>query len=326
MGRTVTLTARLLGYILVLWLGATANFLLPRLMPGDPINFLIGEDTGRLSVGQRTAVLAQFGLDRSLTEQYGRYWRGLLHLDLGTSTGYGAPVLKLVAQRFPWTLLLVGCAIVLAFIIGFALACLFHWVESARTSSVLMCGVVFFGSLPPFWVGMVTIAVFAVTLGWLPSHGAAAAESGITWGGVLRHALLPVTTLTLGYIPSVFLVARAALESALGEGYVALARSHGATPLRVLLRQAAPIAVLPLVSQFAMSFGVLLGGTVIVETVFAYPGLGLLLYEGILSLDFPLVQGVFLLLVLSVILANIAADIVQRGLDPRVRSGPGTTS
>jgi len=130
---------------------------------------------------------------------------------------------------------------------------------------------------------------------------------------------LPVATLTLGFVPSVFLVARAGLESALGEGYVALARSHGATPLRVLLRQAAPIAVLPLINQFAMSFGVLLGGAVIVESVFAYPGLGSLLYEGILSLDFPLVQGVFLLLVFSVVLANIAADIAQARLDPRQR-------
>jgi peptide/nickel transport system permease protein len=326
MGRTVTRTARFLSYFVVLWLGATANFLLPRLLPGDPIDFLIGDDTGRLSAAQRTAVLAQFGLDRPLTEQYRQYWRALLHFDLGTSTGYGLPVLKLVAQRLPWTLLLVGSAIVLAFVIGFALACLFHWVESARTSSVLMCVVVFLGSLPPFWVGMVAIAVFAVTLGWLPSHDAAAIESGITWAGVLRHALLPVATLTLGYVPTVFLIARAALENALGEGYVALARSHGATPLRVLLRQAAPIAVLPLVNQFAMSFGVLLGGTVIVETVFAYPGLGLLLYEGILSLDFPLVQGVFLLLVLSVVLANIAADLAQVRLDPRVRSGVDTTS
>lgn len=110
-------------------------------------------------------------------------------------------------------------------------------------------------------------------------------------------------------------------KEALGEGYVALARSHGARPFRVLLRQAAPVAALPLVNQFAMSFGGLLGGTVIVETVFAYPGLGSLLYEGILALDFPLVQGVFLLLVFSMVLANIAADFTQSRLDPRWRDG-----
>ena len=326
MGRTVTRAARLFGYVVVLWLGATANFLLPRLLPGDPIEFLIGDDSGRLSAAQRTAVLAQFGLDRPLIEQYRQYLSGLTHLDLGTSTGYGTPVVKLVAERLPWTLLLVGSAIVLAFVLGLALACLFHWVQSSRMSSALMFGVVFFGSLPPFWVGMVAIAAFAVTLGWLPGHGAASMEDRISWVSALRHALLPVATLTLGYVPSVFLVARAGLEDALGEGYVALARSHGATPLRVLLRQAAPIAVLPLVNQFAMSFGMLLGGTVIVETVFAYPGLGLLLYEGILSLDVPLVQGVFLLLVFSVVLANIAADIAQGRLDPRLRGGLDTTS
>src|SRR6185503_10873926 len=119
-----------------------------------------------------------------------------------------------------------------------------------------------------------------------------------------------------GYLPAPFLLARAALEDALGAGYVALARSHGAGPLRVLLRQATPNAALPLVNQLAISFGALLGGTVVVETVFAYPGLGSLLYEGILAHDFPLVQGVFLLLVFSVVLSNFAADTVQRRLDP----------
>lgn len=318
--------ARLFGYVVVLWLGATANFLLPRLLPGDPVQFLIGEESSRLTARQRAAVLSQFGLDRPLPEQYARYLGGLARLDLGASVSRGAPVLKLVADRLPWTLLLVGSAIVLAFVLGFALACLFHWVERTRTSSALMCVVVFLGSLPPFWVGMVAIAAFAVSLGWLPTHGAATAGSGITLIDVLRHALLPVVTLTLGYGPSVFLLARAALEDALGEGYVALARSHGAKPLRVLLRQAAPIALLPLVNQFALSLGVLLGGAVVVETVFAYPGLGLLLYEGILSLDFPLVQGVFLLLVFSVVLANVAADVAQRRLDPRLRGGLDRTA
>jgi peptide/nickel transport system permease protein len=315
----MTRAARLFSYVIVLWLGATANFLLPRLLPGDPVEFLIGEESSRLTSAQRSAVLSQFGLERPLPEQYVRYISGIARLDLGVSVRHGAPVSSVVAARLPWTLLLVGSAIVLAFAIGSILAGLFHWVGSSRTSSALMCVVVFLGSLPAFWTGMVAIAVFAVSLGWLPSHGAAPVETGTTWMSVLRHAALPVATLTLSYLPSVFLVARAALESALGEGYVALARSHGATPLRVLVRQAGPIAVLPLVNQFAMSFGVLLGGTVIVESVFAYPGLGMLLYEGILSLDFPLVQGVFLLMVFSVVLANAAADLVQRRLDPRTR-------
>ena len=315
-------SARLAGYLVVLWLGATANFLLPRLLPGDPVQFLIGEETSRLSARQKSAVLAQFGLDESLPRQYARYWSGLARLDLGNSVSRGVPVLRLVAERLPWTLLLVGSAIVLSFVIGLALACWFHWVRSARTSAALMSMILFSGSLPPFWVGMVFIAVFAVTLGWLPSHGVTTPGAPLEWLGVVRHAVLPVAALTLGYLPSVFLVARAALQEALGEGYVALARSHGAGPMRVLLRQAAPIALLPLVNQFAVSFGGLLGGTVVVETVFAWPGLGSLLYEGILALDFPLVQGVFLLLVFSVVLANFAADLLQRRLDPRLRRMP----
>lgn len=313
--------APLFGYLLVLWLGATANFLLPRLLPGDPVGFLVGEEAGRLGPAQREAVLAQFGLDRPLLAQYRSYMSGLVRLDFGASVRHGAPVLNLVAARLPWTLLLVGSAMLSAFAAGFALACLFHWLPDRRFSSALMGGVVLLSSFPPFWVGMTAIAIFAVGLGWLPSHGEMAPVAA-GWAAIwslLRHALLPVGTLTLAYLPEVFLVARASLQEALGAGYVALARAHGAGPWRVLLRQAAPNAVLPLVSQFFIRLGGLLGGTVVVETVFAYPGLGLLFYEGILAHDFPLVQGVFLLMVLIVVLANMAADLLQARLDPRLR-------
>lgn len=313
---------RLFGYLLVLWLGATVNFLLPRLLPGDPVEFLIGEEASRLTPQQHQAVLAQFGLDRPLAEQYLSYLGGLIEFDLGTSVAHGAPVLEVIASRAPWTLLLVGSAIVLASALGFGLACLFHRLPRPQASSALLGGVVLFGSLPPFWVGMLFIAIFAAGLGWLPSHGAldAQAQGLAVLASVLRHAALPIATLTLAYLPAVFLLARAGLEDALGSGYVALARSHGAGAWRVLLRQAAPNMLLPLANQFAMSFGTLLGGTVVVESVFAYPGLGLALYEGILAHDFPLAQGLFLLMVLTVVLANCAADLLQVLLDPRLRA------
>lgn len=313
---------RFLGYLMVIWLGATVNFLLPRLLPGDPVEFLVGEETSRLTLQQHQAVLAQFGLDKPLLAQYWTYLCGLVKLDLGTSVAHAAPVLDVITSRAPWTLLLVGTAIILSFIIGFALACLFHRIRRPQGSSTLLGSVVLFGSLPPFWVGMLFIAIFAAGFGWLPSHGAIdpEAEGWVAFCSLLRHAVLPIATLTLAYLPAVFLLARAGLEEALGSGYVALARAHGASPMRVLLRQAAPNVILPLANQFAMSFGTLLGGTIVVESVFAYPGLGLALYEGILSHDFPLVQGLFLLLVCTVVLANCAADAVQRLLDPRLRS------
>lgn len=313
---------RVLGYLVVLWLGATVNFLLPRLLPGDPVEFLVGEEASRLTPQQHHAVLAQFGLEKSLLEQYWSYLAGLAHLDLGTSVVHGSPVLEVIASRVPWTLLLVGSAILLSFVIGFALACLFHGLRRAQSSSALLGGVMLFGSLPPFWVGMLLIAIFAGVLGWLPSHGALDPEAvgWSAWGSLLRHALLPVATLTLAYLPAVFLLARAGLEDALGSAYVALARAHGAGPLRVLLRQATPNVVLPLANQLAMNFGALLGGTVVIESVFAYPGLGLALYEGILAHDFPLVQGLFLLMVFMVVLANCVADLLQVALDPRLRS------
>lgn len=312
---------RFLTYLLILWLAATVNFLLPRILPGDPVEFLLGEEASRLDPGQHNALLAEFGLERPLAEQYLRYLLSAIHLDFGTSVGHGVSVLTVVAQRLPWTLLLAASATVLATVLGFTLACAFHCLPGRQLPSVLMGIIVMLGSLPMFWVGMVLIAVFAAELGWFPSHGAMSpvADWWIAITSVLHHAALPVTTLTLFHLPAVFLLARAGLESALGASYVALARSHGAAPARVLLRQAAPNAVLPLVNQFAISVGGILGGTVVVESVFAYPGLGLLLYEGILAHDFPLVQGVFLFLVLAVVVANVIADLLQVFLDPRLR-------
>lgn len=314
---TVKKVARIFGYLFVIWLGATTNFLLPRLLPGDPVEFLVGEEASRLSEAQRAVVLAEFGLDQPLWVQYAEYWRGLMRWDLGFSVGHGRPVLSLIGERLPWTLLLVGSAIVLASVLGCLLAGLFHWLSRPSLSSSLLAMVIFFGSLPPFWLAMVVIAVFAVALGWLPSHGAAVVAEELSFSGVLSHAVLPVLTLTLSFLPAIFLVGRAGLEEALGAPFVALARSQGASPSRVLLRQAAPNAVLPLVNQFAMSFGGLLGGTVVVEKVFAYPGTGALLYEGIEAQDFPLVQGIFLLSVFSMVLANLVADLIQDRLDPR---------
>lgn len=312
---------RFLSCLLVLLLAATVNFLLPRVLPGDPVEFLVGEEASRLMPEQRNAVLAEFRLERSLAEQYLLYLASVISLDFGTSVGHGVSVLTVVAQRLPWTLLLSASAIVLATILGFALACAFHCLPGRRLPSVLMGILVMLGSLPTFWVGMVMIAVFGAALGWFPSHGTMnpVAEGWIAIVSVLHHAALPVTTLTLFHLPAVFLLARAGLESALGSGYVALARSHGAGPTRVLVRQAAPNAVLPLANQFAISFGGILGGTVVVESVFAYPGLGLLLYEGILAHDFPLVQGIFLLFIFAVVAANIAADLLQVLLDQRLR-------
>lgn len=314
---------RLLGYLLVLWAAATANFLLPRVLPGDPVEFLVGEEASRLSLQQQQAVLAQFGLERPLLTQYGRYLSSIARFDLGFSVTHGMPVTAVIAARLPWTLFLVGTALLLAFVLGFALAALFHMLGSGRVA--LLAGVIAIGSLPPFWIGMVSIAIFAAQLGWLPSHGAIApaVEDAAALESVLRHALLPVATLTLAYLPPVFLLARAGLADALNSAYVALARALGARPWVVLLRHAAPNALLPLVNQLAIGFGGLLGGTVVVESVFAYPGMGLALYEGILAHDFPLVQAVFLLLVVVVVLANLAADAVQALLDPRLRAGEG---
>lgn len=322
---TLKFFLRLSAFVLTLWCAVSINFLLPRLLPGDPVEFLIGEDASRLSPERRAAVLAQFGLDRPLVVQYGKHLLDLIRLDLGASVGHGRPVSELLLERLPWTLLLVGGGTLMAFAIGFVLASLFHGLPGRTLPALLMGMVMTTGSFPPFWTGLGAIALFAVGLGGFPAFGSIDPGSQ-GWGGLwsmLHHVALPMATLTLAYLPPVFLVARAALGEALGSGYVALARAHGAGPLRVLIRQAAPNALPPLLNQLAVSLGGLVGGTVVVETVFAYPGLGLLFYEGLLARDFPLLQGAFSLLVVTSVSMSLIADLFQSRLDPRLRMGIG---
>lgn len=314
--------ARVRGHLLVLWLGVTTNFLLPRLIPGDPVQFLIGEEGSRLTAEQRQTVLAQFGMDRPVLEQYGAYLAGLVRGDLGVSLSYGASVAAVIGSRLPWSLFLVGSAALLAAGSGFLLACVFHRLRPGRKPICLMGAVVAIGSVPAFLAGMVAIAVFAVKLGWFPTHGAVALEATgpAVIGSVLRHSVLPIGTLTLAQLPSFFLLARAGLEGALRSGYTILARAHGLAPWRILLWHAAPNAVLPFINHLGITLGGLVGGTVVVETLFAYPGMGSLLHQGIVAHDLPLLQGVFLCFVVAVVLANAGADLLQLRLDPRLRT------
>ena len=319
------LAGRGIQYLGVLSVVATLNFLLPRSLPGGPLRGLAGEDVGELTARQREQILAAYGLDRPLPEQFASYLGGLLRGDFGRSFRSGRPVLEVVGEALPWTLLLVGTATVIGAVLGIALG-----VWSARrrqrapgggngivTSSLMV------DSLPAFWVGMLLIVAFGVTLGWLPTFGARSpglrAEG---WGAVrdiAAHLVLPVTALVGAGIAQLVLITRSSMVSVLGADFLDHQQARG-LPERRRTRHALRNGLLPVHTVLMLEIGWIVGGALVVETVFAFPGLGRLTFEAIGARDFPLMQGAFLLLSVTVIILNLLADLTYPLLDPRLRA------
>jgi peptide/nickel transport system permease protein len=306
----------------VLVVAVCLNFALPRLAPGDVVDYLFPpEQSSALSPEQRARVLAQFGLDEPLPQQFQRYVAGIARGDLMVSVRYGSPVRDLLVARLGWTLLLVGGAVVLSTIAGTLLGFSSAWRRGSSRDAGTLTSVMLVDSMPPFFVGMLMILLFSVTLGWLPTFGARAVVPAVglaAAGEVLQRLVLPLVTLTLASIGPIYLVARSALVSELAEDYVLMAEAKGLTP-RQVRRHAQRNALVPVATVAAIGMGTLVGGAAVVETVFAYPGLGRLIYESVLARDYPVLQGAFLLLAIGVIVANLLVDLLYPVLDPRVR-------
>jgi peptide/nickel transport system permease protein len=312
-------------YGLVLLVALSLNFFLPRMMPGSPLRFLAGEDVGMLSSEEIAAVQARYGLDRPLGIQYLRYLGNMLTGNWGYSYQMGRPVITTILERLPWTLLLVGSSLFIASLFGVVIGALSAWRRGRMFDTGALLGAIFVDSLPTFWLGMMLIAVFAVELRWFPVFGAVT-----PWGpksgwpyvlDILRHLVLPAVSLTLASLSGTYLVMRYAMLDVLGQDYIRTARSKGVRERSVLLKHAVRNALLPVSTVVFLNLGFLVGGATVIETVFSYPGVGTLLYQAVLNRDYPVLQGTFLVLTVSVILANMLADAVYPLLDPRVRRG-----
>lgn len=321
MGRLRRALPRVVQYALVLWVAATVNFALPYLAPGDPVDYLYVGPIQGLTEEQLSQIRTGYGLDRPILEQYAGFWTGLARGDLGTSVAHNRPVVDLLIERLPWTLALIGLGVLGASILGIMLGAAAAWWRGRRRDIGLVTGVLAVDSMPSFWIGMVLIAVFAVQLGWFPSFGATeiTADGAAAIGEMLRRLVLPVVTITLAIFGSIFLLARAAMISVLDEPFVRLARAKGVSERRIALHHALRNALLPVFTNVTVMVGTLLSSLVVVETVFAYPGLGRLIYEAVTARDYPLLQGAFLLITVGVIGLNLLADLTYPLLDPRVR-------
>ena len=321
-GRVV---GRIAQYALVVLITLSLNFAIPRLAPGSPIDYLVpSEQVSTVTPEQRERILAQFGLERPLAEQYWSYLAGIAQGDLGVSTQQGRPVVDMLLERLPWTLVLVGGAIALSLIVGAGAGFLAAARRGGRMEVGGLAFFMFLDSMPPFWIGMLLLVLFSGYLNLLPVFGAlpltnAAGGFGLTLD-VAERLVLPLLTLTLVRAGWLFLVARSSLAGELSEDYILMAEAKGLPRRRVVLRHGVRNALLPLVTAVAVEAGTLVGGATVVETVFSYPGLGRLIYESVLSRDYTVLQGAFLLLAVGVVAANLLADLLYPLIDPRVRT------
>lgn len=313
------LAGRFAEYGIVLGLAVVINFMLPRALPGGPLQTLGGgENVGLLSPEDQKRVLAEYGLDRSLGEQFLTYLGNLATLDLGKSFADGQPVIDVIAQAFPWTLLLVGSTILLTFVVGVTLGAFGALRRQRRKGNVLLGAALLFDSMPSFWLGMLLLAFFGVFLGVLPTFGVGDGFDDPL--ALPRYLVLPVLTLTLTGLGQFFLYTRYSMLSTLSSDHIEHGRARGIPRRRLISRHALRPALLPVHTLLMIEIGFLVGGAVVVETVFAYPGLGRVTFEAIRAKDFPLMQGTFLVLTVTVVAMNALADATYALIDPRVRT------
>jgi len=320
----MTLVKKLFQYIVVLFVAVTINFVLPRLAPGDPLLYFYDEETLKeLSTAEKQQVLATMGLDGTLFHQYITYLKGIVTFDLGESIQYTRPVIDVITDYLPWTIVLVLPAMLLSALIGIAIGAYSAWNRGKKRDTSFLTVMLTLQAVPGFWIGMIFIALFAVNLGWFPTFGAKALMPEETiWGQVkdiIWHLVLPVTTLSLATVGSNYLLTRSSMLEALGQDYIVLAEAKGIRKGRLILQYGLRNAFLPVYTNLMMTFGTLIGGSVVIETVFSYPGIGSLLYEAVNARDFILLQGLFLVITLGIVIANIIADVTYPFIDPRTK-------
>ncbi len=316
-------------FVLTLWAAVTLNFLIPRLQPGDPAKTAVSKlagKTGTVDPDQVAAISKMLGVpDGSLLSQYWDYLGSLFKGEFGISyTYYPYSVTEVIGDAAIWTIVLVGVTTILSFIIGTLLGAWAAYRRNTKVDSTITLGSTFIGSLPFFWVALLLIYVFAITLNWFPEGGGYGPGSTPGWNwtfisDAIQHSVLPALSLMiLGPIGWIFGM-RNQMVQELGADYARLARAKGLPRRQIALTYGARVAILPNVTGFAMALGGLLGGTVLVETIFNYPGVGRLLLEAVSNSDFPLMQALFLFTTIGVLIANFAADMLYGYLDPRVR-------
>ena len=309
------LVRRTIGVVPVL-IGVTiVAFGIIALIPGDPATAMLGAQASQASVD---ALRAEMGLDQPLPVQYWRWLSDAVTGDLGTSIRLGGPVSALVARRFVNTLWLTGSSLLLATVVGIGTGIVAARRAGSLTDRMVMLGSLFGNSMPHFWLGILLIVLFALRLEWLPAGGMFSIREGPSLSQTLVHLILPAVTLGLIAAGVTARLARSAMAEVLGQDYIRTARAIGVRESVITWKHALKNAALPIITIIGAQAGFLLSGAVLTEIVFAWPGIGTLMYDSITQRDFPVVQACLLLIAAAVTLANLAVDVVYGLLDPRI--------
>ena len=317
---------RLAFYAVAAWVALTINFFIPRLMPGNAVEDIMSKFPSlQPSAYKALEALLGVGHPGSLWHQYVAYLNNVIHLNFGTDvTEYPAQVSTLLAQTVPWTVTLVGTATIIAFIIGTGLGILAGWRSGGWLDRVLP-GLTFLQAIPYFFLALILIELLALRIPLFPlgqgySEGVLPGWNLPFIGSAVYHSLLPAFTLIITNVAGWMLTMRNVMITTTGEDYVLAAQAKGLSHRRVVLTYAARNAILPQLSGFANALGFVVSGAIIMEIVFSYPGVGLLLVNAVTSNDYPLMQAIFLVITFAVLFANLIVDIVYVLIDPRART------
>jgi peptide/nickel transport system permease protein len=321
---------RVAFYVVALWVAVTANFFIPRAMPGNAVEAIMSRFPNLTAANYR-AIQAMLGVGHpgSLWHQYVSYLDDIVHFNFGISSSeFPAHVSTILGETIPWTLALVGTATIIAFVLGTGLGILAGWRHGGRVDAQLP-GLMFLQATPYFFLALILVEVFAIRLGWFPIGGGygQGLVPGWDWtfiGSAVDHALLPAFTIVIASVAGWMLQMRNVMITTIGEDYVLAAQAKGLPTRRVVYTYAARNALLPQLQGFGLALGFVISGAIVMEIVFSYPGVGLLLVNAVTSDDFPLTQAIFLVITVAVLLANLVVDIVLVAADPRARRREAT--
>ncbi len=319
-------------YIVALWAAVSLNFVIPRLMPGNPVDTLISKMAAAgipITPGTRHAISLQLGGvgSGSIASQYFHYLSNLAHGNLGISlVDYPTSVIHLIGQSIPWTLCLVGMATIISFVLGITLGLFAGWKRGSWLDNFIPVATMF-QAVPYFWLALIFVLVFTRYSHVFPFAGGYNVEAGIvpgfTWSFIssaLYHAVLPALTIVISSIGGWMIGMRNMTVATMSEDYILTAEAKGLPTSRIRRTYAARNAVLPSMSGFAISLGFVVAGSIVLENVFSYPGIGQLLWQAVSNDDYPLMQGVFLVISVSVLAANLIMDVLYAVMDPRTRA------
>ncbi len=324
-------TRKIVLFVITLWAAVTLNFLLPRLMPGSPADAALAKlaSTGQpITNAQRDAIEAQLGgAHGNIISQYFSYLGNIFTFRWGRSYSYPTEtVAHSIGRALPWTLILVGVTTIVAFVIGTLLGVYAGWRRGRAADTTVTVGATFLAAFPPFWLGLLLLYVFAFEFNWFPITGGYSAGASPEWSwsffvDAFEHSVIPAFTLAVTSLSGWVFGMRNNMINTLGEDYVTFAEANGLRGRTIALLYAARNALLPNVTAFGLSLGAVVGGSVLVEGIFGYPGIGNLLYTAVINQDYPLMQALFLVITISMLVAIFVVDLLYARLDPRVRMG-----